>query len=413
MKRFSPVLSLSVGVAAGVSALGSLSETAWGQADATSTALTTPADATKSAPATDTANHGQLLDDFLFYVLTAKPELALSNGRALLDSGITNAELVELIDSRDTTKRVEDSLRRGRNIEGIESLMAEFETRVETGRQDLARNPKRIEEAISMLVGPLRGQLQARGRLETAGDYAVPALLRVIVETRGADLELAATEMIKRIRRQAITPLGEALMALDPISQRKVCDMLGEMGWPHAAPYLAEVAAAEKTPLAVKDAAMRAFRQVSGGDPDTATQFAALSDRYFHEETTLIAWPEESVNNVWSYDPVIGLESTPVPTEVFSEVMAMRTARRALTAAPGNAQALGLYVGANLKRENELPAGKADPIFGESKYTPQFFATAAGTATCQHVLALAIDTKNTALVRDAIAALSQTTGGAI
>ncbi|MCH2162425.1 MAG: hypothetical protein MK085_11200, partial [Phycisphaerales bacterium] len=45
-----------------------------------------------------------------------------------------------------------------------------------------------------------------------------------------------------------------------------------------------------------------------------------------------------------------------------------------------------------------------------ARYSPQFFATATGATTARSVLAMAIDANDTALVRDAVAALGQTTG---
>jgi CheY-like chemotaxis protein len=75
-------------------------------------------------------------------------------------------------------------------------------------------------------------------------------------------------------------------------------------------------------------------------------------------------------------------------------------------------EAISLFVAANLKRENDLPAGATDPIYGDQLYTPEFYATVFGTQTCMDVLGLALDTRDTPLVRDAIAALAKTTGGA-
>ncbi len=371
-------------------------------------AATTSIAAPRQAASTD---RGQLLQDFLFYVLTANPELAAGNGQTLLDSGITDSELALLVDDNRLGDRVEEALRRGRSMAGVEDLIAQFESHLEKGRQELSRDRKRIDEAISMLTGNLRGQLQAKARLEAAGEYAVPALLNVIVNGRGADLELAATDMIVQIKRQSVTPLCAALPWLDANSQRKVCDMLGEIGWRHASPYLLRLAQDSNASQVVREGAMRAFSRVGGVEADASSAFTWLSSEYFREELSLIPWPSEAVNNIWSYDPAIGLNATSVPTSIYCEIMAMNSARESLTLSPDRADALSLFVAANLKRENELPNGESDPIFGEARYSPQFYATAAGTATCQNVLGLALQIKNTILVRDAIAALSQTTGG--
>jgi hypothetical protein len=66
-----------------------------------------------------------------------------------------------------------------------------------------------------------------------------------------------------------------------------------------------------------------------------------------------------------------------------------------------------VFIAADLRRENTL-GSDAD----RGRYSPQFFATTAGPSACNEVLALAIDSKDTALVRDAIDVLAQTAGGA-
>ena len=138
-------------------------------------------------------------------------------------------------------ERFEDAISRARFVPELADLAGEIEVRVERGRLDLARDPARIEEAISMLNGTQRAQVLARRRLEEAGEYAIPDMLRQITEGPDERLKLACESMIRQIGRQAVTPLCAALGGLDPVSRRIVCDVLGEIGWPHAAPFLREV----------------------------------------------------------------------------------------------------------------------------------------------------------------------------
>jgi len=100
----------------------------------------------------------------------------------------------------------------------------------------------------------------------------------------------------------------------------------------------------------------------------------------------------------------------PVPTSIYSQVMAMRCARTALEADPSNRMALATFVAADLRRENQLGADEADPFAADAQYSPQFFATAAGSSICRDVLSMAIDATDTALVRDAIASIGDTVG---
>lgn len=352
----------------------------------------------------------KLVDDFLHYVRIAKPDLAAASARRLFESGITDAELAELIDQNDLQSRVETALQYGRGMEGVSEYIADFESRLERGRRDLSRDPERIKQAVQMLVGTRRQQILAQGRLMEAGEYAVPELLRQVVEGRDPQLQLASADMLVAIRRQSVTPLVTALPNLDPTSQRRVAEILGAIAWPHATPYLLALAEDASAPGDVRSAAMQAFGAAGGTNLDLGQQWAQLARRYFDDEQSLIAFPGEPTNNIWGWDKFIGLVPTPVPTPVFSEIMAMKTSREALKVQPDNASALALFVASNLKRENQLPAGEIDPIFGEGPFTPQFYATAAGTRNAADVLALGMITYDTPLVRDAVGALRETGG---
>lgn len=353
-----------------------------------------------------------LLEDFAHYSLTANVELASANARALIDLPLTDAELAVLLDEGSLTlERFDRAISRAQMVPELEDIASELARRIEVGRLDLARDAKRIDEAIGMLVGNQRAKLLAKNRLIAAGEYAVPALLRQVTEGIDESLKLACQDMIRQIGRQAVTPLCESLKHLGSMNQRIVCDLLGDIGWHHAAPYLRELSLDETTSGPVRAAAGRAFTNVEGVDTDLSTLYTILGRQYFEGIESLIAYPVESSNNIWSYDAFVGLVATPVPTVIYSEVMAMRMVGRALDFDSDNAIALSLFVGANLKRENELPEDESDPIFGDLNYSPDFYATVFGTQICQDVLGLALDGNDTPLVRDAIAALSKTTGG--
>lgn len=351
-----------------------------------------------------------LLEDFLHYVRIAKPDLAEAAGNALMDSGVSDQELATIVYDNNLEDKLASVLTRGRRMEGVSDLVAMLETRVENGRIALARDPERVREAVGMLTGSLRQKMLARERLLSAGEYAVPALLEPIVNGKDPQLEVACTQVIEEIKRQAVFPLCAALGSVDVNGQRKICNMLGSIGYPAAEPFLLQLAQAESTPDTVKASAMAAFRRIGGTSTSVPGQFTALGRRFFDNQMSLVAWPGEPTNNVWSYDTYAGLTPTSVPTEIFSDVMAMMMARTALSYDRGSRQALALFVAADLRRENDLSAGATDPIFGGNRYSPQFFATAAGTSIAQDVLAMSIDRWDTALIRDAIAALAQTTG---
>ena len=366
-----------------------------------------------AAPAPAQDDPASQLEEFIHYTKIAKPQLAASWAQKLLESMTTDVQLAEVLDeNRRLNERFEEAIGKAQRIPDLEAIAAELQRRATEGRLALARDPNRIDHAITMLTGTQRMQLHAHQQLHAAGEYAVPRLLIVITEGKDERLRTAVGKVLSEIGRRAVTPLCTALPHLDDRNQRFVCRLLGEIRLPQAAPYLMELADNQQAAAATRDAALKAFQNVGGIKSDLSRLYADLGEQYFNESESLIAYPFEPTNNVWFYDPQYGLEVTPVPTEIFSEVMAMRVTGKALSINPDNERALSLFVATNLRRENELPHGAADPIYGEIAYTPAFYATVFGTRVCLDVLGIGIDRLDTSLVRDAIAALSETTGGA-
>src|SRR5687767_1943703 len=94
----------------------------------------------------------EFLDNFTHYALVAKPDLAAANAQALINTGISNAELAILLDEgKVTLKRFDEAVLRAQRIPELEAIASELALRVEQGRLDMARDPKRIDEAINML----------------------------------------------------------------------------------------------------------------------------------------------------------------------------------------------------------------------------------------------------------------------
>lgn len=375
-------------------------------------AVPTVVRAQDNAQPADDQDPASLLEDFVHWTLAGRPEFAAAYAKALLDRGLTDAELVMVLEEGKTSQ---DRFNRALDIalqrEDLKELAGQLSKRVRVGRLDMARDPERIKSAIANLSGNAREKRIATEQLRAAGEYAVPELLRQIMTGQDESIKLACQRIIRDIGRVAVYPLTVALFSVDPATQRVISDLLSEIGYGGACPALLELSRDEQAPDVVREAAGRAFRACGGVDGSLSVQYSNLGRQYFNEVDALLAYPNDPTNNVWSFDPHVGLVPTPVPTIIFNEVMAMKNASKALQEDQSNAAALSLMVAANLKRENELPKDAVDPIYGDAAFSPQFYATVFGTQTCQDVLAMALDANDTALVRDAITALQQTTGG--
>ncbi|MCC6910034.1 MAG: hypothetical protein IT430_19035 [Phycisphaerales bacterium] len=358
------------------------------------------------------SREAELLEDFIHYTLVARPDLAHSAAQALIESSVTDAELYQLVDEMGIGKRLDDALvRAARNAE-LEEIAGQLQGRLNKGRIDMARDPEEIARHIKNLVGTSRGRLMAEQALRAAGEYAVPQLLDVITGASPAELKARCTPVLVSIGRQAVTPLCVALPHLDPVSQERICEILGQINYYHALPALVTLGDSGKATPAVRAAARAAAARLGAvADADPVDAWLSLAELYWGESQSLVAWPTEATNNIWYYDNNSGLYAVPVPTEIFSEVMVMRSSENALEQSADSLDGLSMWIAGNFRRTDELGDG-TDPTYGPDRRPPLFYAVAAGPAASQMVLDRANRDLNARLARHAIEALNGTAGGA-
>ena len=366
------------------------------------------------APAAGTARSGlsEAAGNFVHNVLIARPEQAQAAANVLLADDVDPSDLADAVDAGDLAKRMEDAFRRSRRMPEVSEAAAALETKLESGRQALARKIDRIEAAVKMLTGPMRGQMMARERLMAAGEYAVPALLRELVSGRDSAMEAAATRMLIDLRRQSALPLALALGSLDPAAQRKVCSVLGQLGYQVSVPALLDLAQSKGVTPDVSEAAMAAVRALGGTDGPAHAAYAQLSYSFLTGDVSLAAYPSEQTQNFWRWTEFGGLASDKVSTSVYYDVMAMFMARRALELDSSDDRALACFVAADLSREAAMGDGVMDPLFAGQGRSAQFYATVAGPKTMQDVIRIGIELSNTGLVRAGLAAMRETSGAA-
>ena len=356
-----------------------------------------------------TAEQARLLQDVLHYVLVANIELAQASAEKLMESGIADQDLALLVQEQNLTERLERALARSRKMgDGITKAMATLETRVEIGRRALARNGRMIQSAVDNLVGSGRQQVYARARLMSAGEFAVPALLRAATGIGNDQLALAAQRMLTQLGSAAVAPLVAALPDLDGSNQVLVCEILGTIGSPAAAAGLRALELAKDGSQEVASAAGRAYTACGGKGASVSAEYTSLARAHFDRRSALLAQPYEPNNFAWTWEGD-GLMPVAVPTEAFHAVMGMQSARAALQADSANAQALALFVANDLRREAVM-GESPDPVSGDRAYSAAFFATAAGATIGQDVLALALGADDLGLARTALMHLGEIAG---
>ena len=138
-----------------------------------------------------------LWDNFLHYILLARPDLAKSYGQAIIDAKPDPRNLYNL-SVKDEKGRDASSLilARGRALKDLKPVVDQITTLIDTGALAVRTDPAEIARWIKMLGGTPRQFLEATSRLVDAGEYGSPGS-----EARKADRETDPRQFQARRRR--------------------------------------------------------------------------------------------------------------------------------------------------------------------------------------------------------------------
>lgn len=360
---------------------------------------------------------GALWADFNHYVLIARPDLARDSGQKLLKTAVQSELLdaVEASDYRDPAQMFD----RAERVETVRDVARQLRDRIQAARIERSREPERIRADIQLLAEGQRPYRNAVARLRAAGQYAAPLLLETLGDQRQSKLHPYVLQAMVAVGRPLVYPLAEALLELDAVPLGQVAQVLAEIGYPLPLPYLKQVIednATDPTARRIVEAAYRQILERSSlpTDLNAAELFLLLGQRQYSSTTRgqeLIGFDAaQDKGLVWAYPPRTGLVPIAVCAQIFGDVLAMRSARRALSLDEEIDQALSLYLMANLRRENRLPDGQVDPSYPSDMHPALFYAMLAGPLRLHDVLSQALRDADVALALDAIDALSRTSG---
>lgn len=358
-------------------------------------------------PGTEPALESELRD-FIFFVNINRDDAALLKVQEILGRGLTPIEVLEVVEGERMTEELEQALGRALQRGELEPAAARLFTLLETARLQRARDPDEIARNIEALTGTLRAKRFARDRLKAAGEYAMPQLLEALLQRGDQSLRTEVQRLLSEAGRAPVVPLATALLDIDPASQEVVAGILGRLGYKAAAPYLAELRSrTESEPVRRAASAALDALGVQGEPP---VLYRSLAEAYYAERDELTAFPNETVQLLWDYDPAIGLIPTAIDTSVFHEAMAMRHAQHAIELGASRGEALSLWVAANFSREIDEPAGYDNPAYPPTMREAMYYAVAAGPTVGDAVLGRALGDRDTPLARRAVAAIEQTAG---
>jgi len=352
--------------------------------------------------------------DFLHYVRIAQVKAAKSFAQALLDSNTDPKKIYDLSIQSDDTHKV---LTRGSRLADLKPIIGEIRKMIETGYEQMRKDPAEIRKSIDMLVKSVRAYEIGARRLVRSGEYAMPQIVQRLMNPKVEPLlrERLIT-VLPRMGKAAVLPLSVALQCSQPHLQETFAEALGRIQYPHAGPRLRQFLDRKGLLKRVRSAAESALVSCVGRTAlkkNTAGMFYDMAVNFYYQRESLRPNERSSNANVWYWRDDAGLSYKAVPRQIFCDVYAMRMSRLALKHDPKFYPAVSLWLAAHINKEThlaELGQGAKDPTRGKDQPAARFYALAASTRFQQAVLARALRDYNTPAVLVVMEALVRTNG---
>ncbi|MHB1767347.1 MAG: HEAT repeat domain-containing protein [Phycisphaerae bacterium] len=355
-------------------------------------------------------------DLFLHYSLLGKENLARDCGKAFLAASPSPVVALRAFDAAANGRDVSEILIGNQQNKPLKKVSAAISALLEKGHLMVARNPDRIIAAIKVMVDSPRAYVVSRQRLYAAGEFAVPFFIHFLNSPSHANYGPTIVQMMSDIGKSLLNPLVRQLATPSTPEKIQIVQVLGNIGYPQALPYLVQIANDKNTPPDLKKAARTAISKI---DPTgrfngltAAELYLWLAEAYYHNEPSVAAnHPNETTNPVWYYDKGLNdVVGVPVPTAIWKDIETMRACEAVLKLDPKNSAAISLWIAADLRREVDLPAGAKDPTMKPSMPSAHYYALAAGPRYLNPVLNIALSADNSPLVLKTLMALQQTGG---
>jgi hypothetical protein len=257
------------------------------------------------------------------------------------------------------------------------------------GRFARRQNQQYIADNVKRLSQGERAYMLAMQQLRNSGELAVPQMITILISNSPEDL--AQHDVMRRalveLGRDALNPLLAATeMSPKETGLTTICGVLGEIGYPVAAPYLVALVHNPDASAQVKDAATVALHRLNASaDANPGDLFYGLAEKFYYGTASVQPDPRSPVAFLWIWSE--GLQSKAVPPQIFGDIMAMRSTEHALhwnTSIPD--QSIALWLASNMRRSIDLPQGGTDPTRLPEEPQPHYFNVAEGAKYLNIVL---------------------------
>jgi len=374
------------------------------------------------AVAADESSVASLFEDFLHFARLGKFQEARAFATTLLEQ--PDLDPVELLAIADRDRKSLNTLITVINNSSIGEEARRVLDVLHEGEHLRRQDPERINVNIEKLTGPPQTEYNAIQNLIDSGEYAVPWMVQALMDQGRQRLWPRIIRTLPQIGQPAVNPLVVVLEERDRNLRQNVIHALGDLGYAYAVPYLKKLLASEDIEEDTRAAAEQALTKIARRTgcrfrASGADEFIALGEQYYDEQGSLRADVRASSANIWYWRDGF-VQAVVVPRDIYGPIMAMRCAEEALLLDPGRAEAIALWLAADIRREARLgldvESGEVVEEELDATRPPGFpraiyFARAAGARYCLDVLDRANRDQDTPVALGAIAAL-QTVAGA-
>ena len=355
-----------------------------------------------------------LWENLIHYIVIGQDQAALSYAKAILDSHAKPSEIYYL-SARSPGSLA--TLASGRQLKGLAGPIDQLLKLIEQGYSSERSDPEQIRNAIELLAGTQRAFIRGTDRLVMSGEYAVPQLLRKLEDPQITDdLREKIMLVLPKLGKEAVLPLMAALNTRNAHLLLTVGNALGKLQYPTALAPLKSVYDRKDIEEQTRRIVRSALVACAGGDVSILQKPAAqlyydLALKFYYRAESLQPDVRSELANVWYWDQNLdGLTYKPVPRQIFCDIYAMRGARDALASDPQFYPAVSIWLGADVKREVDLPSGSQDPTRSKDEPPARFYVLSAGAKYQQDLLARALADRDWPVAVASIEALGKTAG---
>lgn len=213
-----------------------------------------------SAPqvSAQTDEQAQTWQMFAHFVNVARPEQARPFGERLL--AMDNASFLAAIEA-DRLREFEEVGEIG-IADSLKPLWQQIQDKRQEALTERSRDVDRIRADIMALGEGRTKEFLAIQRLKATGQFAAPYYLETLMDPDNRRLKPRVVNAMIEVGSELAYPLAVAMPGLPPATQVTIANVLGEIGYPEALPYLKQVTELE-TNTNVKAACQAAFSKIA------------------------------------------------------------------------------------------------------------------------------------------------------